>query len=260
MDKKVVLVLVDGMRPDGIEQCGNPYLLNLRDNSTASFKASSIMPSVTLPCHTTLFLSVDPNRHGITTNTWVPQVRPIDGICDVVCKYGKKAAMVYDWEPLRDLSRPLSLEFSFYQRQVEDTKRTLQDEIDMTKLTIDYIKKETPDFLFLYLGAPDEVGHHYGWMGKEYLESLDSSSNCIKMLKESLPEEYQLIITADHGGHDRTHGTEMDEDMVIPMIFNGTAFEKGKVLDKVNLKDIAPTITKLLGLQNPPEWEGNSVI
>ena len=40
------------------------------------------MPSVTLPCHMSLFHSVDPDRHGITTNGYVPQVRPIKGMFD----------------------------------------------------------------------------------------------------------------------------------------------------------------------------------
>jgi hypothetical protein len=40
------------------------------------------MPSVTLPCHTSMFRGVTPERHGITTNTWTPQVRPVPSIID----------------------------------------------------------------------------------------------------------------------------------------------------------------------------------
>ena len=42
---------------------------------------------------------------------------------------------------------------------------------------------------------------------------------------ERLGEEYTVIITADHGGHDRMHGTDMAEDMTIPMFFIGADFE-----------------------------------
>ncbi|MEG0691972.1 MAG: alkaline phosphatase family protein, partial [Oscillospiraceae bacterium] len=75
MQNKVILVLVDGMRPDGIEQCGNPYLMELKQKSTSCFSTQTIMPSYTLPCHASLFLSVGAERHGITTNNWMPQVR-----------------------------------------------------------------------------------------------------------------------------------------------------------------------------------------
>lgn len=260
MDRKVVLVLVDGMRPIGIEQCKNPYLLDLAKESSYSFKATSVMPSVTLPCHTSIFLSVNPERHGITTNTWMPQVRPIDGICEVVNHAGKKAAMVYNWEELKDLSSPGSLCYSHFERQVGSHDEILAREIEMTKVAASYIKEKAPDFLFMYLGATDETGHNYGWLSDEYLESVYNASECIKLMKGALSEEYQLMITADHGGHDRTHGTASDEDMIIPLILNGSEFEKGRELPSANLKDIAPTIAKVLGLTPPHEWEGKSLI
>ena len=69
-----------------------------------------------------------------------------------------------------------------------------------------------------------------------------------------------IIVTADHGGHDRTHGTEMNEDMIIPiMVLN----KKEKVeLDFTDacIKDIAPTVTSLLGVYADEEWEGKSLL
>ena len=52
----------------------------------------------------------------------------------------------------------------------------------------------------------------------------------------------------------------MPEDMKIPVFFRGPAFEPGKILDNVNIKDIAPTITTLLGVEPDEEWEGKSVL
>ena len=51
MSEKVILVLVDGMRPDGMMGCGNPFAEKLIKESTYSLKAQTVMPSVTLPCH-----------------------------------------------------------------------------------------------------------------------------------------------------------------------------------------------------------------
>ena len=69
MSEKVILILVDGMRPDGMMGCGNPFAEKLIKESTYSLTAQTVMPSVTLPCHMSLFHSVDPTRHGIVTNT-----------------------------------------------------------------------------------------------------------------------------------------------------------------------------------------------
>ena len=37
-----------------------------------------------------------------------------------------------------------------------------------------------------------------------------------------------LWFTADHGGHDRTHGTDSPEDMTIPFIIKGKNFKVGE--------------------------------
>lgn len=52
----------------------------------------------------------------------------------------------------------------------------------------------------------------------------------------------------------------MQEDMTIPVFFQGTSFEAGKVLKDVSIMDIAPTITNILGVHTPDEWEGKSVL
>lgn len=44
MENKVVLVLVDGMRPDGVCECGEPYLQDLAAQSSASFAAATVFP------------------------------------------------------------------------------------------------------------------------------------------------------------------------------------------------------------------------
>ena len=65
---------------------------------------------------------------------------------------------------------------------------------------------------------------------------------------------------ADHGGHDRTHGTEMPEDMTIPLFFYGEDFTPGEIKDDVSLLEIAPTIAAIMGVEPDRDWEGRSII
>ena len=58
MEKKVILISVDGMRPDGLQQCGNPFLEELKKTASYTFDARTVIPSVTLPCHMSMFHSV----------------------------------------------------------------------------------------------------------------------------------------------------------------------------------------------------------
>ena len=75
-----------------------------------------------------------------------------------------------------------------------------------------------------------------------------------------LPQEYSLIVTADHGGHDQNHGTECPEDMTIPMIFWGEPFQAGVQAQGLTILDIAPTVASLLELHPLTEWEGKTLL
>jgi predicted AlkP superfamily pyrophosphatase or phosphodiesterase len=238
-------------------QCGHPFPEKLIQKSAYTLTAQTVNPSVTLPCHMSLFHSVDPDRHGVVTNLYTPQVRPVKGMFDQFDKYKKKCACFYSWEELRDLSRPDHLHTSICLNLHK------QDDADrkLTNLLIPYLEEERPDFTFLYLGENDERGgHDHGWMSPEYMGTLRNAWDCIEKVYENLPEGYTLIVTADHGGHNRTHGSTMPEDMTIPMILCGSRFEAGKELSDVSIKDIAVTCAALLEVPAADEWEGKSLL
>lgn len=253
---RVILILADGMRPDAIAQ--HPSARKLAERSTHTFHGQTVFPSITLPCHISLFHSVDPDRHGTTTNIYAPQVRPIDGLFDVLHKNGKRCGMFYDWEELRDLSRPGALAKSYFVSQYSYGYENTNDIV--TDAAIDSLRTEHLDFLFVYLGAPDCAGHDHGWMSGEYMQSLQSAWKNIDRLLKAVTEEDIVMVTADHGGHGRSHGTLMPEDMEIPFFVTGPGIPPGKELPEFNLKDIAPTVCKLFGAVKPKEWQGRELL
>lgn len=255
---KVIVVLVDGMRPDGMVATGHPFVETIRARFSYSLSARTVEPSVTLPCHMSLFHSVDPARHGVTTNTYMPQVRPIKGLAEAIDGAGLSATFFYTWEELRDLSRPDSLAYSVL---VNQHKRADTD-TEITRIALEYICANEPDFAFVYLGETDEVGgHDAGWMSETYEKSVSKALDCIERIFEQMPQGYSLIILADHGGHERSHGTTLPEDMTIPVCAFGTEFAEGREFaGEVSIKDVAPTVAKLLGVKPPREWEGRPLI
>ena len=171
--KKTILFVVDGMRPDSLADIETAQ--RILKKSTYTMNAQTVFPSVTLPCHMSLFHSVTPERHGTTTNVYMPQVRPIRGLCEVLKHAGKKCAIFYNWEDLRDISRPNSLAHSvFYAGKAIGY---LEAGEIITNELIEYIKKYETDFTFLYLGYTDWAGHKFGWMSEEYLSAMQSSWN-----------------------------------------------------------------------------------
>lgn len=256
MEKKVILISIDGMRSDGLKSCGNEYLSFLEKACAYTYSASSLIPSVTFPCHFSMTHSVTPERHGILTNTYVPQVRPVKGVFERVNESGGVCAMFYGWEPLRDIASPGSLKFATYvNAYMEESSDTV-----LTDEAIKTISKHKPDFAFLYMVETDEKGgHDNGWMSDEYLKRVSIGIDNVRRIIETFGDEYSIILMADHGGHDRSHGTQMKEDMTIPLFFYGKDFTPGEITQPLSLLNIAPTITKILGVEPASEWEGTPV-
>ena len=257
MQNKVILISIDGMRPDGLKECGNPYVAELEKMATYCYGGRSMEPSVTFPCHFSMTHSVTPQRHGILTNTYVPQVRPVTGIFERIKDAGGVSAMFYGWEPLRDIALPGSLKFATY---VEAYTKESSDTV-LTDEALRVIGENKPDFAFLYMVETDEKGgHDSGWMTEEYLRRISIAVDNVKRVIEAFGDEYSFIIMADHGGHNRTHGTTMPEDMTVPLFFIGAPFARGKAVEGLSLLDIAPTIASVMGVEPDREWEGSSIV
>lgn len=257
MENKVILISIDGMRPDGFLACNNPYCKTLMERSTYSLEASSVFPTVTLPCHVSMFHSVPPERHGVMTNTYVPPVRPIPGLFEALKGQGAKCGMFYGWEELRDISRPGSLDRAEY---IESYSAPHTDTV-LTDRALEYVEKEKPDFVFLYMVETDtKGGHDCGWMTDTYLEYVSIAIDNVKRVIDAVGDDYTVIITADHGGHARGHGDDSPEDMNIPMFFVGKKFSENTEIKNIGLLSIAPTVADIMGVKPCREWEGVSVL
>ena len=257
MANKSIIILVDGMRPDALPVCGNAFCSEFLSAGAVQLPGRSVMPSVTLPCHISLFHSVPPTRHGTLTNTYAQQVRPVKSLFEVLHNAGKTCSMFCNWEPLRDISLPGHKCFSLFMslHDFEDTDRKLTD------AALAHIAAEQPDCVFLYLGETDEAGHAEGWLSEFYLKTLSKAWDCIRRVAGATAGEYDLIVTADHGGHDRMHGTETDEDMNIPIFVrtaDGAPLREG--VETTGLLDIAPTVCARMGVAPDRDWEGVSLV
>jgi predicted AlkP superfamily pyrophosphatase or phosphodiesterase len=252
----VLFVMLDGVRPDAIAQTKTPTLKALRARGSSTFTAQSVIPSITLPCHTSIFHSVPPSRHGITNNDWHPMARPLPGLVDLLGNAAKTSAFFYNWDPLRDLSRPGALSFMFFR----NVAYQLDGDDESAAEAAARIPKDRWDFVFLYLGTVDVTGHMFGWMSNEYLTQLEHIDGLLGKVLETLPSDYTVIAQADHGGHERNHGSDSPEDMIIPWMAAGPGIKAGYAIQApVSLLDTAPTAARILGLTPHEQWEGKVV-
>jgi predicted AlkP superfamily pyrophosphatase or phosphodiesterase len=254
----VVLISIDGMRPDALAQAATPHIQQLINDGAYTPHARSVMPSITLPCHTSMMRGVDVSRHGITSNMFAPLARPVPSVFDTVKAAGLRTAIYFNWPELRDLAAPGSVDVSVMHHRMGNAGDARVAEEAVASLRQDQI-----DFAFVYLGATDQAGHDFGWMSEEYIAQVEFADHCVGRVVDaamSLQRPLNIILLSDHGGHDRSHGTDAPEDMTIPFLMWGYAVESNIAIETpVRLYDVAPTVTELLNIAPAPEWDGRPI-
>src|SRR5712675_1334444 len=107
---------------------------------------------------------------------------------------------------------------------------------------------------------PPGASHRIIWMSPEYLAQLERVDGLLAQVLATLPADYTIIVHADHGGHERNHGTDSPEDMTIPWFAAGPGIKAGYTIQgPVSLLDTAPTAAHVLGLTPDAQWEGQVV-
>jgi predicted AlkP superfamily pyrophosphatase or phosphodiesterase len=256
-----ILILVDGLRPDALSMAEVPTINKILQRSAHTFQARTVYPSVTLPCITSIFLGVPPEVHGTVGNFWNSGDWQAPGLIDLIKQSGGKTAAFYNWEQLRDISRPGSLDISICLNHAESQELPLgESDNQVVEIASSVVSISNFDFIFVYLGCLDTAGHRHGWMSPEYLQTLENADKCIDGLLKSVPASAHVVIASDHGGHDHTHGSEIPEDMTVPLIISSSKFKPGQLVSPVSVLDIAPTAAFLLGLNAPKEWIGKSLV
>jgi predicted AlkP superfamily pyrophosphatase or phosphodiesterase len=259
---KIILVVFDGCRPDGLAAAHTPNVDALWQSGAYSWTAQSVMPSVTLPTHMSMFRSVAPEKHGVTDNVFHPPAEELPSMMDIAHRAGLKTAMFYSWEELRDLSAPGSVDVSYYHHAhgVDDADHVVAEQ------AAQLIVAEQPDLSLVYLEESDLAGHASGWMSAPYIAAIEDMDRALGRVMAALKRagvygDFTWLFLADHGGHDHAHGTDVPEDLTIPWILSGSRVKRGYgIQSPIVIMDTAATIAHLLDLPRPAVWEGAPVL
>ncbi len=249
----VLLISIDGMRPDALHN--TEYGKYLESVCSYSLNAKTVYPSITLPCHMSMFHSVEPADHGVIENRYTPNSELGHGIAEELSEANKKTAIFFNWSPINNVVKPGK---NVYSKFVDPSQIGWEEaNKKTTKACIDYITNNKVDFTFLYLGFLDEWGHAYGWLSDEYYYALNESLALVKQVISHLSDDYTVIITTDHGGKNKGHGSNSVEDMTIPIFVMGEKYIKGKNFNNGSILDIAPTVLNVLDVEIPTYWKGS---
>ena len=260
----VVLSSIDGLRPDAIAAFDAPVLQRLIQEGSATLDAQTILPSKTLPSHVSMLTGVGPDRHAVTWNRAVAtpdDERHVPTVFGMARARGYRVAAFFSKAKFGLLQRPGTMDFSqapggWWGRWSAD--RTVSD-------VEAYLEAARPHLLFVHLPDTDVAGHASGWMTPTYGDAVSAVDAAVGRIIEAAgrafgPSNFTLIVTADHGGHGRDHGSDDPRDTTIPWIAWGAGVKPGTIDAAVDTVDTASTVLWLLGGGAPADWDGRPVV
>ena len=278
----VVLISLDGLRPDAIEESGAVTLTILIKDGTYCPKAKTVRPSLTVPAHASMLTGLDVSRHGANWNDYKPGEISSPTLFSLVKKSGGGAMAFCSKPKLYPMLPKESLELRYLPPIPEnwdsaDSKlvraggrKSYAGPPDTTapgivKVFADKWPKRKPAFAFVHFRETDVAGHKHDWMSDEYLEAVRVCDRAVGSILEILEKsgarsKTAVIVTSDHGGDGGHHLDDIPENNTIPWICAGPGVPKGLKIDReVSIKDTTPTILQLLGVPVPKKLDGKLV-
>ena len=143
-----------------------------------------------------------------------------------------------------------------YDLKPEMSVEKLSDELDKA------IRSEAFDVIICNVANPDMVGHT-GNM-KAAITAVEAVDQCLGIVLEAVQSmKGELLVTADHGNIEQMKDHQSGQSHTahtsnpVPLVYCG---RRAKTIAGGALRDIAPTILYLLGLQKPAEMTGQSLL
>lgn len=274
----VFIISFDGGKPAVIAESEMPVIKKLAAEGAVTWKARTIFPSKTLPSHTSMLTGLSPGKHHVLWNNFEPEKGKI--LAPTVFNIARKAdpklttAMFAGKMKFHHLWQDGTLDrFDFKGAQestppvggASEIEKTVNPAQTVATSAAAYIVEKKPNLCFIHFPDPDSAGHKSGWGSPEQKEAFKVSdqalSQVVKAINDAgIADKSVIIISADHGGHDKTHGLDIPDDMEIPWLAWGKGVKKGfAITDAVTTFDSTATALWLLGVPLPAELDGKPV-
>ena len=264
----VVVIMVEGLRPDALKQAKVPTLDGLIKRGASTMKAQTVEPSLTLPAFASMMSGLPVEQHGVDWNEYDPPRGFIKAptLFEIASFNGSKWGAVFlSKEKLLHVikqDRRLLVNVCSINEQGCNAKKITDDVIASYKTATE----GKPALFVVQLADADTAGHDQGWMSKPYLKAVEEVDRAIGSLIKGfkdlgLYDRTTFIVTADHGGHAKIHGTSMSEDITIPWIAAGPGIKAGyEITRPVSLIDTAATVMRAFGITDYyVEWKSRPI-
>lgn len=249
----VLIISYDGLRTDAIAAAPMNNLLALMKTGAYTLtSALTIAYPSTLPSHAAMLSGLCMAKNGITYDKYFMYMGYSKGvdIFDLAHAAGMRTVMVVSKDKLRQLAEP----------ETTDVFEVRYGESAVAKEAVAQIAQGF-GLMFVHFAGADLRGHKYSWMSDSQFEVLQQGDEALGQILTALDENglrdtTLIIVTADHGGHDKNHiGTKI-EDYRIPWIASGPTIVPVEITARIHTMDTAATVAYGLDLPQQADWDG----
>lgn len=266
-NKRVLIISIDGMRPDVLLRAEAPNIRELMQHGSFTFWAESTDLAITLPTHVSMLTGLTPAKHHITWNDdrkEGPVTRAVPTLFELAKKSGYTTAMVVSKRKLCTIARTSVVDCRTPEKGAQEDATAIAGQ------SATLLKDRQPQVMFVHFSDPDTVGHALGWGSPEQVVAADRADQGVGILMAALRElglreQTLVIVTADHGGSGRSHGDKFPFSRYIPWIAAGPGVRENYDLTQepqpvVHVEDVFATALYFLGIAIPPDTDSKPVL
>jgi hypothetical protein len=219
---KLLILGIDGCRPDALMQAQAPNLRALAAAGTCCWYALSRPPTKSGPCWSSIFTGVWNIKHGVTDNNFMNS------------NFGQYP---HFFQRIKETNPALTAASIVYWPGINsgipnnaDLQWNAGSDQQGADKVIDLLTHDDFDVIFIQLGEIDAAGHQSGFSpgSTPYIDKIEASDGLVGKILTALrnrpaysQEDWMIIAVSDHGGKDLHHGGSSIEEMHVFVIVGG---------------------------------------
>jgi predicted AlkP superfamily pyrophosphatase or phosphodiesterase len=256
VEKKVLIIGIDGIRPDALLRAETNNLDRLMQNGAYSFEAMTDEISSSGPSWTAMLTGVWHDKHNVVSNRYEdPNLEAYPHFFRRIReeKPELKTYSVVNWEPIHKI----------LEEQDANHASSPNSDNRVAAMASRLLKHEDVDAMFVQLDHVDHAGHTHDFSpdSEKYLRAIEKADRQAGRMIESLKkrkdlsrENWLIIVSTDHGGSEFGHGKNIIEHRTIFFISSGEDASRGEICGNVNVVDVAATALVHLGIPIRDDW------
>jgi arylsulfatase A-like enzyme len=261
--RRVLVVGIDGARPDAMEAANTPWFDFLRRHGayTADARTQLNGPTKSAPGWLSVFTGVSPARHRVVANG---EYTNRDGshrtFAARAFDAGRRVVVSSAWpEITSNIVEPdVALERAF--------------NFDATGATwlATRLRTTDADVYVQHFDQVDGTGHGSGFSrdNPNYIVAIERVDALLGRLLDGVlarpnvaREDWLVVMTTDHGGRGNDHGPMDADNQTIWFLVAGTSIPPGALpAGQTSQMDVAPTVLRWIGVNQDPAWALDGVV